>query len=112
MPMMPRYEPPLWITFRGAAASLALAWVAWATGAGLFALLTREPFAEAAGVLPILLVGWVLARHVPSPQSCPVVHARPHMPQFAGSLAVTTHVVPQRVWPVGQGNPQRPSVQI
>ena len=38
-----------------------------------------------------------VARQVPSPQSWPAVHARPHEPQLAGSLAVTTHAVPQRV---------------
>lgn len=46
----------------------------------------------------------------PVMQTCPVVHARPHMPQFIVSKRVSTQAEPQRVWPVPQAviAPQRP----
>jgi len=65
--MSHRPDTPLWLTFRGGAPSLGAAWLSWIVGATLFAWATREPFAEAGGVLPILVVGWLLSRHVPSP---------------------------------------------
>jgi hypothetical protein len=59
--------------------------------------------------------------HVPPTQAAPVPHALPHVPQLAGSWAVSAHTVPQRVKdaeqahapfehdvPVGQAVPQAP----
>jgi hypothetical protein len=37
--------------------------------------------------------------HTPTEQTCPVVHALPHAPQFAASLAVSVHTPLQRVPP-------------
>ena len=34
-------------------------------------------------------------RHTPPPQVSPALHERPHMPQFATLLAVSTHAPPQ-----------------
>src|SRR4051812_16342335 len=61
----------------------------------------------------------------PAAQAWPVAHARPHIPQLAGSKAVLVQVVPQSVvpgpheithapavqtWPAAQARPQVPQL--
>lgn len=57
----------LWLLFRGAPASIAVAWSCWATGATILATLAAGGLGPAGVVMPVLLVGWLLARHLPSP---------------------------------------------
>ena len=37
--------------------------------------------------------------HMPAPQSCPAAHAVPQAPQFAGSVSVSTQLLPHCVEP-------------
>jgi len=47
--------------------------------------------------------------HIPATQACVGAHATPHAPQFVALVIVSTHDVPQRIWPGGQ--PHTPPVQ-
>jgi hypothetical protein len=38
--------------------------------------------------------------HAPAAQTSPLAHACPHPPQFAASVCVVTHALPQRVHPI------------
>jgi hypothetical protein len=51
-----------------------------------------------AQVGPLLDVAWHAVVHAPPAQSMPVPHAWPQLPQFAGSLWVSAHVVPHAVY--------------
>lgn len=68
--MSPRVEPPLWNTFRGSPASVGVGWLAWAAAVALFAWATARPFGEAGGVIPVFVLGWMLARRLPDPLDC------------------------------------------
>lgn len=67
MVMARRGETHLWLLFRGAPAGIAVAWTCWTTGAMILATLAADGLGPAGVVMPILLVGWLLARHLPSP---------------------------------------------
>lgn len=62
-----RGETHLWLLFRGAPAAIAIAWSCWALGSAILATLATAGLGPAGVVVPILLVGWLLARHLPSP---------------------------------------------
>lgn len=57
----------LWQTVRGAPTSLPVAWVAWLGVAALASVLLAGRLGPAGAVIPILAVGWVIARRAPLP---------------------------------------------
>jgi hypothetical protein len=58
-------------------------------------------------------IGWLgQASHVPLVQPCHAEQAVPQPPQLLGSVAVSTHVSPQQVWPRAQVGSHCPVVSL
>lgn len=67
--MTARGDSPLWITFRGAGAGLAVVWSAWIGAAVGLAAMAAGDFAAAVAAV-FFLLGVPLARRLPEPTAC------------------------------------------
>jgi len=63
----PSDERALWLTLRGARATVPLAWLAWVAAAAVGAALASDALGPAGTVIAVLAIGWLLARRAAEP---------------------------------------------